>query len=66
LQVCKIKSVGAVFVAEHREANVRARDDAKDVSLIYGSYSAGSLQKARGRAVFVSPIGDMRDPGFSG
>jgi CRISPR-associated endonuclease Csn1 len=66
LQVCKIKSVGAVFVADHREANIRARADANDDSLIYGSFSAGSLQKACGRAVFVSPIGDLRDPGFSG
>ncbi len=66
MQVCKIKTVGAIFVADHKEANVRARDDAKDDSLVYGSYSAASLQKARGRAVFVSPIGELRDPGFSG
>jgi CRISPR-associated endonuclease Csn1 len=66
LKVCKITTAGAVFVADHREANIRARADAKDDSLIYGSFSAGSLQKARGRAVFVSPIGDLRDPGFIG
>ena len=66
LQVCKIKSVGAIFVADHREANIRAREDAKDETLIYGSFTAASLQKARGRQVFASPIGDLRDPGFDG
>ena len=64
LQVCKIKSVGSVFVAEHNEANVRARDDAKDDGLIYGSFSATSLKKAQARRVALSPIGDLRDPGF--
>ena len=29
-----------------------------------GSFTAGSLQKAKGRKVTVSPIGELRDPGF--
>lgn len=64
LNIKKIKSNGGIFVAQANEANVRQREDSKDPALIYGSFSAGSLQKARGRQVTVSPIGDMRDPGF--
>lgn len=64
LAVKKIKSNGGIFVAQHNEGNVRQREDEKDASLIYGSLSAGSLQKARGRYVTVSPIGELSDPGF--
>jgi CRISPR-associated endonuclease Csn1 len=64
LTVKKIKSSGGIFVAEHRESNVRQREDEKDASLIYGSFTAGSLFKAHGRQVSVSPIGELRDPGF--
>lgn len=64
LTVKKIKSNGGIFVAEHRESNVRQREDEKDSSLIYGSFTAGSLLKAHGRQVSVSPIGELRDPGF--
>lgn len=64
LSIKKIKSNGGIFVAQANESNVRQREDAKDPSLIYGSFSAGSLHKARGRRVTVSPIGELRDPGF--
>jgi len=64
LVVKKIKANGGIFVAQANEANVRQREDAKDPHLIYGSFTAGSLRKARGRAVSVSPIGELRDPGF--
>jgi len=66
LVVKKIKANGGIFVAQANEANVRQREDAKDPRLIYGSFSAGSLRKAQGRAVSVSPIGELRDPGFKG
>ena len=66
LSVRKIKSNGGIFVALHREANVRQREDEKDASLIYGSYTAGSLQKAKGRRVTISLIGELRDPGYKG
>lgn len=65
LVVKKIKSKGGIFVAQHNEANVRQREDSKDPSLIYGSFSAHSLQKAGGRRVTVTPIGELRDPGFT-
>lgn len=64
LVVKKIKANGDIFVAQVNEANVRQRKDAKDPRLIYGSFTAGSLRKAQGRAVSVSPIGELRDPGF--
>ena len=64
LTVKKIKSNGAIFVSQHNEANVRQREDEKDASLIYGSFSSGSLRKAVGRRVSISPIGELRDPGF--
>ncbi len=66
LTVKKIKSNGGIFVAQHNEANVRQREDEKDSSLVYGSFSAGTLRKARGRYVSVSPAGELRDPGFRG
>ena len=66
LSIKKIKANGGIFVALHREANVRQREDDKDASLVYGSFTAGSLQKARGRYVSVSPIGEVFDPGFKG
>lgn len=64
LVVKKIRANGGIFVAQANEANVRQRADQKDPSLIQGSFTAGSLRKARGRAVTVSPIGEVRDPGF--
>lgn len=64
LVVNKIKSAGTVFVSEHHEANVRIREDAKDQTLIHGSFSALSLQKARGRQASVSAIGELRVHGF--
>ena len=66
LTVKKIQSNGGIFVAEHNEANVRQRGDEKDPSLVYGSFSAGTLRKVCGRYVTVSPAGELRDPGFRG
>lgn len=66
LTIKKLKSNGGIFVAEHQEGNVRQREDEKDPSLIYGSFSAGTLRKAQGRYVAVSPIGELHDPGFKG
>ena len=64
LTVKKIKSNGGIFVAQHNEANVRQREDDKDKSLLYGSFAASTLQKANGRYVTISPIGELNDPGF--
>jgi CRISPR-associated endonuclease Csn1 len=66
LTIKKIKTNGGIFVAAHQEANVRQREDEKDPDLVYGSFTAGSLFKAKGRQVSVSPIGELVDPGFKG
>ena len=66
LVVKKIRSNGTIYVAAHHEANDRQRADGNDASLIYGTTSPDSLRKARGRSVTVSPIGDVRDSGFTG
>lgn len=63
--VAKISQNGQVFMAEHNEANVDARNRDPDSGFNYVSKTAGSLQAAKARRVTVSPIGDVRDPGFS-
>lgn len=64
--VAKISQNGQVFMAEHHEANVDARNRDKDSGFKYVSKMAGSFQAARARRVTVSPIGEVRDPGYSG
>jgi len=64
LRVAKIGGNGQVFMAPHNEANVDARNRDKDDSFQYTSKMAGSFQKARARRVAVTPIGEIRDPGF--
>ena len=46
------------------EANVDARNRAKDDAFKYTSKTAGSLFSAGARCVTVSAIGELRDPGF--
>lgn len=64
--VAKISQNGQVFMAEHHEANVDARNRDKDSGFKYVSKMAGSFQSAHARRVTVSPIGDVRDPGYPG
>lgn len=65
-RLVKISGNGQVFFAPHNEANVAARHADKGDPFSYTSKYAGSLQKAEGRAVTISPIGVLHDPGFSG
>ena len=64
LLVKKLNTNGQIFFSGHNEANVRQRNDSKDPILIYGSFTAGALQKSGGRMVTISPIGEITDPGF--
>jgi CRISPR-associated endonuclease Csn1 len=64
LRVVKMTGNGQVFFAPHNEANVDARNADKLDAFVYLSKYAGSLQKAKGRRITVSPIGELRDPGF--
>jgi CRISPR-associated endonuclease Csn1 len=64
MRIVKLTGNGQIFFAPHNEANVDARNNSKDDPFAYVSKTAGSLHKARGRRVTISPIGELRDPGF--
>jgi CRISPR-associated endonuclease Csn1 len=64
MRVVKIFSSGQFFMSDHNEANVDARNSDKTDAFSYDSKMPGSFIKAKGRRVTVSPIGDVRDPGF--
>ncbi|HEY0200195.1 MAG TPA: type II CRISPR RNA-guided endonuclease Cas9 [Burkholderiaceae bacterium] len=55
---------GQIFMAPIHEANVDARNSDKQDVFAYTSKYAGSLQKAKARRVTISPVGEIRDPGF--
>lgn len=61
LQVCKIDCSGAIHVAGHNEANIRARKDAGDPTLLYLKSSASAFQKGGARRITVSPAGFVND-----
>ena len=66
MRVVKMASNGQVTFAAHNEANTNERNTDKEESFAYISKNAGSLQKAKGRHVTVSPIGKLKDLGFQG
>jgi CRISPR-associated endonuclease Csn1 len=64
MRVVTISSTGRLSLAAHNEANVDARNrDSKD-AFIYLSKTAGSLNKAKGRQITISPIGEVKDRDF--
>jgi CRISPR-associated endonuclease Csn1 len=64
-RVATISGNGQVFMAPLSEANVDARNRDANESFQYVSKMPGSFQTSRARQVFVSEIGDIRDPGFT-
>lgn len=66
LRVVNMTGNGQIFFAPHNEANGDARNRDKQDPFAYVSKYAGSLQKAKGRRVSISPSGELRDPGFKG
>ena len=66
MRVVKIGSNGQVFMAPLNEANVDARNRDKNNPFSYVSKMAGSFQQAKARRITISPIGELRDPGFKG
>jgi CRISPR-associated endonuclease Csn1 len=66
MRVATLSSNGQVFMSDLQEANVDARNRNKCDPFAYTSKYAGSFQKANGRRVTVSPIGEIRDPGSMG
>jgi CRISPR-associated endonuclease Csn1 len=64
MRIASVNSAGRLSLAEIHEANVDARNRDSIGTWRYAYKQAGSLQKAQGRRVTVSPIGDLHDPGF--
>lgn len=64
MRVVKMGSNGQMFFAAHQEANVSDRNGDKEDSFVFTSKTAGSLEKTNARRVTLSPIGELRDPGF--
>lgn len=64
MRIAKLSGNGQIFMADTSEANIDARNRSKEETFAYVSKMAGSLQKATARRVTVSPIGELRDPGF--
>jgi CRISPR-associated endonuclease Csn1 len=62
-RITKISGNGQIFMASHNEANVDFRNRDRSDPFAYVSKMAGSLQKAQGRRVGISPIGELRDHG---
>lgn len=66
MRVVQISGIGQMIFAPIQEANVDARNRDKTDPFAYTTKYAGSLQKASGRKVHISPIGELKDPGFKG
>ena len=64
LRLTSISGNGQFFMAKCNEANVDARNRDKNDSFATISKTAGSFQKTKARRVTISPIGELRDPGF--
>lgn len=60
MRVVKISGNGQVTIAPIHEGNVAARGKEAGVT----APTPGGLQKMRARRVTISPIGELRDPGF--
>ena len=64
MRIVKISQNGQITMCDHNEANVNARNSDKEDEFSYVSKMAGSLQRAKGRRIVVSPTGIVRDPGY--
>jgi CRISPR-associated endonuclease Csn1 len=64
MRIVTLSGNGQMFMADTSEANVDARNRSKEETFAYVSKTAGSLQKSKARRVGISPIGELRDPGF--
>ena len=65
MRIATLSGNGQIFMANSTEANVDSRNRDKQDPFAYVSKMAGSLQKAKARRVTISPIGELRDPGFT-
>ena len=63
LRLCKMSGDGVLAFADTVAANVDARTRTKEISYIFKT--GGSMQKSNARRITISPIGELRDPGFT-
>ena len=63
LRVCKINAQGQLAFSDDTEANVDARTRLKELNYVFKV--ASSLQNSEARRITISPIGELRDPGFT-
>lgn len=64
MRVAKVSGNGQIFMSNTQESNVDARNRDKDDPFSYMSKTASVLQKLKARRVTISPIGELKDPGF--
>ncbi|MFN5049346.1 type II CRISPR RNA-guided endonuclease Cas9 [Roseateles sp.] len=64
MRLSYVNSAGTLALIECHESNVDKRTRSKELAYVFKT--AGSLQKADGRRITISPIGDLRDPGYKG
>ena len=63
LRLAYAAAAGTLAFSDVQEANVDKRTRSKELSYVFKT--AGSLQKSKARRVTISPIGELRDPGFT-
>jgi CRISPR-associated endonuclease Csn1 len=66
MRLVKMVGDGRMYLSEHQEANESARARDKTDAFSYTVKTPVGLQKAKARRITVSPIGEVRDPGFKG
>lgn len=64
MRMVKVAASGQIWFAPIHEANVDARNRDKTDPFAYVSKRAGSLKSSNARRITISPIGELRDPGF--
>jgi CRISPR-associated endonuclease Csn1 len=64
VRLAYMATAGTMAFSDLQEANVDKRTRQKELSYLFKT--AGSLQKNAARRVTISPIGELRDPGFQG
>ncbi|WP_366103915.1 type II CRISPR RNA-guided endonuclease Cas9 [Ottowia sp.] len=64
MRTVKIAQSGQVWLAPVNEANVSARNADKQDAFSFTSKSGDAFRQSRTRPITISPIGELRDPGF--
>jgi CRISPR-associated endonuclease Csn1 len=65
MRVRMLTRSGRIHLCGHHEANVKRRLEAGESALLHCELSAAGMQKAQARRVTVTPLGVVRDPGFT-